>query len=249
VTRLADGTYRDVTPLCYYSTSNPDVAEIDADGHVVFKQRGEVAVIAHYQSLVASVRLTHLVEVPGFRAVEVPTDNVIDRAVFTKLNKMRIPPSEPCTDREFVRRVFLDVTGTLPKPAEVEAFVKDEPPGKHVRLVDSLLTRPEFYDFWTLKFADILRANGRLIQSKGAYVFTRWIRSHLEQNTPMDVFVRELLTADGPATRNPAANYYRISRDPESSVETTAQLFLGVRIQCAKCHTGSPPRSWRAGSI
>ena len=103
-------------------------------------------------------------------------------------------------------------------------------------MIDRLLDRPEFYDFWALKFADILRSNGRLIQPKGAYVFHRWIRAALERDMPMDQFVRTLLTTDGSTFSNPAANYYRISRDPESSVETTAQLFLGVRIQCAKCH-------------
>src|SRR5262249_6553332 len=112
--RYADGTARDVTPVCFYNSSNPEIAEVDADGHVVFKTRGEVAVIAHYQSLVANVRLTHLVEVPGFRAAEVPQDNVIDRAVFAKLNRMRVAPSEVCTDQEFVRRAFLDVIGVLP---------------------------------------------------------------------------------------------------------------------------------------
>jgi hypothetical protein len=232
----ADGTVRDVTPVCYYNSSNPEIAEVDADGHVAFKTRGEVAVIAHYQSLVANVRLTHLVEVPGFKVAEVPTDSVVDKAVFAKLNRMRISPSEGCTDAEFVRRVYLDAVGVLPAPAEVEAFLNDPATDRRAKLVDKLLNRPEFYDFWTLKFADILRANGRLIQNKGTYVFTRWIRSQLEQNTPMDQFVRELLTADGSAFKNPAANYYRISRDPENSVETTAQLFLGVRIQCAKCH-------------
>lgn len=234
--RYADGSTRDVTPLCYYNASNPEVADVDADGHVVFKQRGEVAVIAHYLNLVANVRLTHLVEVPGFRVAEVPTDNVVDRAVFAKLNRMRIAPSEVCTDAEFVRRVYLDACGILPTPAEVERFLAEESTGKRAALVDRLLARPEFLDYWTLKFADVLRANGRLIQPKGTYVFTRWIRTRLEQNTPMDRFVRELLTADGSAYKNPAANYYRICRDPESSVETTAQLFLGVRIQCAKCH-------------
>jgi hypothetical protein len=234
--RYADGTARDVTPVCYYNSSNPEIAEVDADGHVVFKNRGEVAVIAHYQSLVANVRLTRLVEVPGFRAVEVPQDNVIDKAVFAKLNRMRVAPSEVCTDQEFIRRAFLDVIGVLPTPAEVKAFLDDPAPDKRGRLVDRLLDRTEFYDYWTLKFADVLRANGRLIQAKGTYVFTRWIRAQLERNTPMDWFVRELLTADGSAFKNPAANYYRISRDPENSVETTAQLFLGVRIQCAKCH-------------
>ena len=234
--RYADGTVRDVTPLCYYNSSNPEIAEVDADGHVAFKARGEVAVIAHYQSLVANVRLTHLVEVPGFRAAEVPRDNPIDGAVFAKLNRMRVAPSEPCTDAEFVRRAFLDLVGVLPTPAEVEAFANDPSPDRRARLVDRLLDRPEFYDFWTLKLADVLRANGRLIQTKGAYVFTRWIKDRLVRNTPMDRLVRELLTAGGSAFENPPANYYRVSRDPETAVETTAQLFLGVRIQCAKCH-------------
>jgi hypothetical protein len=234
--KYADGSVRDVTPICYYNSSNPEIADVDADGHVAFKTRGEVAIIAHYQSLVANVRLTHLVEVPGFRLAEVPTDNVIDKAVYNKLNRMRVAPSEVCTDHEFVRRVFLDTIGILPTPAETEKFVSDPAADKRARLVESLLNRPEFFDYWTLKFADVLRANGRLIQSKGTYVFTRWIRANLEQNTPMDRFVRDLLTADGSTFKNPPANYYRISRDPENSVETTAQLFLGVRIQCAKCH-------------
>jgi len=236
VVHYADGTARDVTPVCYYNSSNPEIADVDADGHVAFKNRGEVAVIAHYQSLVANVRLTHLVDVPGFHVAEVPQDNVIDRAVFAKLNRMRVSPSEVCTDAEFVRRVYLDAAGVLPSPAEAEAFLNDPAPDRRAKLVDRLLTRPEFYDYWTLKFADILRANGRLIQNKGTYVFTRWIKANLERSTPMDQFVRELLTSEGPASSNPAANYYRISRDPENSVETTAQLFLGVRIQCAKCH-------------
>jgi Protein of unknown function (DUF1553)/Protein of unknown function (DUF1549) len=234
--RYADGSLRDVTPICYYDSSNPEIAEVDAEGYVRFKARGEVAVIAHYLNLVANIRLTHLVEVPGFARSEVPQDNVVDRAVFAKLNRMRIRPSEVCSDREFVRRAYLDVIGVLPRPDEVARFLAE--PGKTRRdnLIDRLLDQPEFYDFWALKFADILRSNGRLIQSKGAYAFHRWIRSSLESDVPMDRFVRELLTAEGSSFKNPAANYYRISRDPESAVETTAQLFLGVRIQCAKCH-------------
>lgn len=236
VVHMADGSSRDITPLCYYNSSNPEIADVDVDGYVTFKTRGEVAVIAHYLDLVANVRLTHLVEVPGFTVAAVPQDNVIDKAVFSKLNRMRISPSEPCTDQEFIRRAYLDTIGVLPKPEEVRAFLDDPSADRRAKVVDRLLVRPEFYDFWTLKFADILRSNGRLIQSKGTYVFNRWIRAQLERNTPMDRFVRELLTADGSAFKNPAANYYRISRDPENSVETTAQLFLGVRIQCAKCH-------------
>ena len=149
---------------------------------------------------------------------------------------MRVSPSDVCTDAEFLRRASLDALGVLPTPDEVHAFLADNAPDKRAKLVDRLLTRPEFADFWTLKFADILRANGRLIETKGTNAFNRWIKASLESNVPLDRFVRELLTADGSTLRNPAANYYRISRDPENSVETTAQLFLGVRIQCAKCH-------------
>jgi hypothetical protein len=234
--RYADGSVRDVTPICYYDSSNPEIAEVDAEGYVRFKSRGEVAVIAHYLNLVANIRLTHLVEVPGFAQSVVPKDNVVDAAVFAKLNRMRIRPSDVCSDREFIRRVYLDVIGVMPGPAEVSRFLAEPVKTRREKVIENLLDRPEFYDFWALKFADILRSNGRLIQSKGAYAFHRWIRSSLENDVPLDRFVRELLTAEGSTFKNPAANYYRISRDPESAVETTAQLFLGVRIQCAKCH-------------
>jgi len=234
--RYSDGVLRDITPICYYDSSNPEIAEVDAEGFVRFKTRGEVAVIAHYLNLVANIRLTHLVEVPGFVQAQVPRDDVVDAAVFAKLNRMRIRPSEVCSDREFIRRVYLDVIGVLPTPDEVARFLELPEESRRDRVIDELLARTEFYDFWSLKFADILRANGRLIQPKGAYVFHRWIRSCLERDVPLDQFVRDLLTAEGSTYKNPAANYFRISRDPESAVETTAQLFLGVRIQCAKCH-------------
>jgi hypothetical protein len=233
---LADGSVRDVTPICYYDSSSPDIAEVDAGAFVRFKGRGEVAVIAHYLNLVANIRLTHLVEVPGFKLAEVPQDNLVDKAVFAKLNRMRIAPSDLCTDAEFIRRVYLDVIGILPTPEEVREFVASKAPDRRGRVIDGLMERPEFYDFWALKFADVLRSNGRLIQPKGAYVYHRWIRSALERDLPLDQFVRALLTQDGSTFSAPAANYFRISRDPESAVETTAQLFLGVRIQCAKCH-------------
>ena len=225
-----------MTPICYYDSSSPEIAEVDTEAFVHFKGRGEVAVIAHYLNLVANIRLMHLVEVPGFKVAHVPQDNLVDRAVFSKLNLMRISPSQPATDQEFIRRVYLDAIGVLPTPREVEEFLSSTAADRRERVIDRLLERPEFYDFWALKFADVLRSNSRLIEPKGAYVFHRWIRAALERNMPIDQFVRKLLTTDGSTFSSPAANYYRISRDPESSVETTAQLFLGVRIQCAKCH-------------
>ena len=234
--RNADNTLRDVTPICYYDSSNPAIAEVDADGYVRFKARGEVAIIAHYLNLVANIRLTHLVDVPGFTRAEVPEDNVIDRAVFRKLNRMRIQPSDICTDREFIRRVYLDVLGVLPTPQEVKEYLAAPAANRRDLAIERLTGRPEFHDFWALKFADVLRSNGRLIQTKGAYVFHRWIRECLERNVPMDRIVRDLITSVGSTYKQPSTNYYRVSRDPESAMETTAQLFLGVRIQCAKCH-------------
>ena len=164
--RDAAGVANDVTPICYYDSSNPEIAEVDAEGYVRFKTRGEVAIIAHYLNLVANVRLTHLVEVPGFVRADVPQGNVVDRTVFAKLNRMRIRPSEHCTDREFIRRVYLDVIGVLPTPADVDRFLARPEKERRDRLVDELLSRDEFHDFWALKFADILRSNGRLIESK-----------------------------------------------------------------------------------
>jgi hypothetical protein len=236
VVEYADGTHQDVTQICWYDSSNPEIAEVAPDGYVSFKQRGEVAVIAHFLDLVANVRLTHLVEVPNFQVAAIPGDNPIDRAVFEKLNRMRVAPSEACTDDEFLRRVYLDTIGVLPRPEETRAFLTDTAADKRSRAIDALLARPEFNDFWALKFADVLRSNSRLIQAKGAQVFHRWIRDSIERRRPLDQFVVDLLTAEGSSFQNPAANYFRISRDPENSTETTAQLFLGVRIQCAKCH-------------
>ena len=232
----ADNSVRDVTPLAYYNSSAPEIADVDVNGYVTFKSAGEAAIIAHYQDLVAIVRLTHLVEVPGFKPIAVPSGNLIDQAVFAKLNRMRIAPSGTSTDEEFLRRVYLDMIGVLPTVEERAAFLADKSSDRRAKVIDSLLVREEFYDFWTLKLADVLRSNARLIQPKGTQVFQRWIHDSLKADKPMDQFVRELLTADGSTFKNPAANYYRISRDPDSSVETTAQLFMGVRIQCAKCH-------------
>ena len=183
---LADGSIRDVTPLRYYDTSSPEIAEVDPDAYVRFKNRGEVALIAHYLNLVANIRLTHLVEVPGFKPARVPRDDVVDNAVFSKLNRMRISPSGPCTDQEFIRRVYLDTIGILPTPQEVQEFVSSGRGDRRDQVIDRLLGRLEFYDFWALRFADILRSNGRLIQPKGAYVFHRWIRAALEREMPRE---------------------------------------------------------------
>jgi hypothetical protein len=162
--------------------------------------------------------------------------NYVDRFVFAKLKQMSIPPSDLCSDAEFLRRAYLDVCGLLPTREVVERFLADKDPSKRAKLVDQLLERPEFADFWALKWADVFRSNRKTIQLKGAASFQQWLRENVRNNVPFDAMVREMLTANGSTYGNPPANYYRIAKDPQSLAETTAQLFFGVRMQCAKCH-------------
>jgi hypothetical protein len=149
---------------------------------------------------------------------------------------LSIQPSDLCTDQEFIRRAYMDLCGILPTPDEVRTFLKDSAKDRRARLIDALLERPEYADFWTLKWSDILRSSRKNIQVKGTHVFQKWMHTHIEKNTPLDSWVRELLTANGSTFGNPPANFYRIARDPTNLAETTAQLFFGIRMQCAKCH-------------
>ena len=233
---FADGTTRDVTRLTNFSSSDTGIADVSANGLVEFKRVGEVAILCRYLETMVSVRLTYLEPREGFAWPKIPELNFVDRDVFAKLRQMSILPSAPCSDAEFIRRAYLDAIGRLPTPAEVTTFLTDTSPKKRDRLIESLVENPLFADFWALKWADVLRSNRRTIHTKGSYGFQQWLRGHWQRNTPVDEVVRELLTASGNTYENPPANYYRIAKDPTALAETTAQLFLGVRMQCAKCH-------------
>jgi hypothetical protein len=233
---FSDGKVRDVTRLTVFTSSDNAVAEVNANGFVEFKQAGEVAILCRYLMQLQTVRLTYLEPRNGLVWPNPPENNYVDKHVFAKLKLLSLPPSDVCTDQEFVRRAYLDVCGVLPTPAEVQQFLGNPDPNKRAGLVDKLLERPEYSDFWTLKWSDVLRSSRKAIQLKGAFVFQQWLRGHLARNTPFDEVVRELLTASGSTFANPPANYYRIARDPQNLAETTAQLFFGIRMQCAKCH-------------
>lgn len=232
----ADGSICDVTRLTVFTSSDNQVADVNANGLVEFYQSGEVAINCRYLLIMEPVRLTYLEPRDQFTWSNPPENNYVDKHVFAKLKMLSILPSDLCTDQEFVRRIYLDVCGILPKPEEVKTFLDDKSPNKRAALIDQLLDRPEFADFWTMKWSDVLRSNRKQIQMKGIYVFQQWLRHHMARNTPFDQIVREIVTANGSTFANPAANFYRISRDPESLAETTAQLFFGIRMQCAKCH-------------
>jgi hypothetical protein len=167
----------------------------------------------------------------------VPPNNFIDTKVFAELRRLGIPPSPLSDDSEFLRRVTLDVIGTLPTPEEVRAFLREPPSArKRQKAIDRLLRRPEFTDFWTLKLADMLLIDSKRLGDEPARAYHDWLREQVAQNTPLDQVVKTLLTAEGDVARNGPANFYRTASDPRDMAEFVSRTFLGVRVQCARCH-------------
>ncbi len=236
IAKFSDGSSRDVTRLTVFTSSDPAIANVDTKGFVEFAQSGEVAILCRYLEELLPVRLTYLEPKLGFKWSNPPESNYVDKHTFAKLKMLNIQPSDLCTDQEFVRRAYLDVCGILPTPVEVTKFLSSKDANKRAKLVDELLDRPEYADFWTLKWSDVFRSSRKTIQIKGTHVFQKWLHSHIDKNTGFDQVVYEVITAGGSTYSNPAANYYRVSRDPTTLAETTAQLFFGIRMQCAKCH-------------
>lgn len=246
-----DGSRRDVTHLARFNTSDERVAIVTPDGLVQKRGRGEAIVTAEYGNQFAAARIVFLEPVPGFVWSNPPEQNEIDRHVFAKLKLLSIETSGLCSDAEFVRRVYLDLIGRLPTVAEARAFLADNTVEKRPRLIDALLERPEFADWWALKWADRLGCNRRFAGKLGALKYQLWIRHAMAVNLPEDQFVREILTAGGPNYSSPAATFWRRLRvgaivpeiDPQMAAEEVSQLFLGVRIQCARCHN-HPAERW-----
>ena len=233
---FSDGSMRDITPLTVFSSSNEQVASVNESGLVSKGGRGETAVLARFLDKMATSQITFLEDVPGFAWNNPAEHNFVDNLVFEKLKQLQILPSDLCSDEEFLRRAYLDVTGRLPTIEETNAYLANSAPDKRNQLIDQLVESDDFADFWTLKWSDILRSNSKKITAVGTQKFRRWVYDSIRTDKPFDQFARELLTASGSVFENPAANYWRASRDPNDAVETTAQLFLGIRIQCAKCH-------------
>ncbi len=234
--RFSNGTQRDVTPLTVFSSSDETVANVSEEGLVRKTGRGEAAILARYLDKMDTVNITFLEDVPGFRWSDPGEVNFIDRLVNGKLRQLQVLPSGLCSDDEFVRRAFLDAAGRLPTSAETREFQNEVEWDKRSRLIDRLLESPDHASFWTLHWADVLRTNTGKLTSGGVAKFHRWIYEGILADVPMNEFARDLLTATGSVFENPAANFWRSSRDPQDAAETTAQLFLGIRIQCAKCH-------------
>src|SRR5438552_3700155 len=233
--QFAGGLMRNVTPLAVYEPVN-SVAKVSHDGLVRGQSAGEVTVLVRYLHCQEAVRLAFVPTRPGFTRKAPATKNYIDEQVFKKLRTLRINPSPTCSDEMFARRAYLDLLGILPTVEEARNFLADRKRDKRERLVEALLDRPEFADFWALKWADLLRVEAHSLDQKGVQSFHAWIRQSIATNKPLDQFVRELITARGSTYRSPAANYYRPNRDPLTRARSAAQLFVGTRLQCAECH-------------
>lgn len=238
-----DGSRREVTHLTRFGVNDDTIAAVGADGRVEKCKAGEAAVTAEYLGQMATARLIFRNAKPGFVWHAPPEQNYIDRHVFAKLRLLRLQPSPLCSDSEFLRRVFLDVIGKLPTPDEVRRFLGDKDPHKRQRVVEELLGRPEFADWWALKWADRLGCNQRFVGKIGAHLYHEWIRQAMLANMPDDELARTIVTGRGGNYSHPPAGFYRRLRDPQARAEEVAQLFMGVRMGCARCHN-HPGERW-----
>jgi len=235
IATFSDGTKRDVTDLACYETAD-SVVDVDSSGMVQRQSSGETTVLVRFLNRQAPVQLAFIPARPNFRWSDLPIANYIDQHTYEKLKSLRMNPSELADDSMFVRRAYLDALGILPTMDEAKSFVADSAPNKRQRLIDQLLQRPEFADHWALKWSDLLKNEEKTLDVNGVKAFYDWIRESMAAGKPIDQFVRELVTARGSTYKSPPANYYRANRDPLTRAETTARLFLGTRLQCAKCH-------------
>jgi hypothetical protein len=237
IATTSDGRRQDITALAQYQSNNEGLASVDAAGLVLAGETpGQVAVMATYMGCVDVFQAI----VPRPESIEpYPTlveNNFIDGLVYRRLRQLNIAPSGQATDAEFLRRAYLDLIGTLPTSAEARRFLADERPDRRAKLVDELLGRDEFADYWALQWADLLRVDRQALGHKPAYDYYRWIRESLAANKPLDQFVREILTAEGPLAESPQGYLFRVAAKPGEAASAVSQVFLGVRIECAQCH-------------
>lgn len=235
--KYSDGTDRDVTSLAYFSSNNDNSAPIDQNGVVTAAARGEAFIMARFGTHTVG---THFIVLPkglDFTWKELPENNYIDELMHNKFRKLRIEPSQLCTDEQFLRRVSLDIAGVLPAPEDYARFLADPDPKKREKLIDELLNRKEFVEIWVMKWAELLQIRTtQQITYKPMLRYFTWLQDRIANNMPMDQMVRELLGASGGTFENAATNYYQMETNPLKVSENVAQVFLGMRIQCTQCH-------------
>jgi hypothetical protein len=243
---FSDGSTRDVTDLAEFASNEKELARVDEQGVVhVGDVTGEAAVVARYMGLVDVSRVTIPAdkELPESLYTALPVNNFIDQLVYDRLRKLAIAPSGGCSDAEFLRRASLDAAGALPTPEEAKTFLADPDPDKRNKLIDRLLQSPTYADHWANKWGDLLRPNPFRVGVKSVYMLDQWLRQSFRQNKPMDQFVREILVAQGSTHSYGPTVIFRDRREPIDIAPFVSQVFLGVRLECAKCHH-HPNEKW-----
>jgi hypothetical protein len=233
---FADGSQQDVTDLSVFTSANDELASVTRSGFVEFHETAEVAILVRFLDRIETVRLTWIRHDPSFRFPKTPENNFVDKHVFEKQKTLQLVPAKLVNDAVFLRRVHLDLIGALPTPQQAVEFLDSKDAQKREKLVDRLLERDEYAEFWAMKWADVMRGNRETISERGVHNFHRYLKTVLREDRPFDQVARHILTSLGNTIHEPAANFYRVSRTPNEAAESFSQLFLGVRIQCAKCH-------------
>jgi hypothetical protein len=242
----SDGAVRDVTALAAFSANDKDIARVTENGVVgIGKVSGQAVIVARFMGLVAPSQITVPADrlLPESQYAGLPVRNFIDELAYAQFKKLGLFPSANCTDAEFIRRASLDAIGVLPTPEEAAAFIEDKAPDKRARLIDRLLASPRYGDYWANKFADLVRPNPDRAGVKSVYTLDQWLRESFRENKPYDQFVREIILAEGNTHQYGPTVIYRDRREPEDLTTMFSQLFLGVRLDCAKCHH-HPNEKW-----
>lgn len=234
----SDGTTRDVTTLSAFSSNNDNSATITKDGKITASNRGEAFIMARFDTHTVGSHFVVLPKGLDFEWPNIPEYNYVDTLIHNKLKKLRVIPSEVCSDAEFLRRASLDICGVMPTIEEFNTFVADKDPKKREKLVDQLLNRKEFVEMWVMKWSELLqiRTVNNRISYKSALLYYNWLQERIASNVPLDKMVQELLGSTGGTFANAATNYYENERDTLKVAENVAQVFMGMRIQCAQCH-------------
>lgn len=235
---FADGTVRDVTREAFIESGDIEIIEANTSGVLTTLRRGEAPVLVRYEGAYAATTIICMGDRTGFAWQEPPHYNYIDGLVYKKLQQVKIIPSDLCTDDEFLRRAYIDLTGLPPTSAQVRAFLADARDSKTKReaLIDTLVGNKDYVEHWTNKWADLLQVNRKFLGEEGSIALRNWIKESVATNKPYDKFAAEVITASGSNLENPPASYYKVIRDPETLMENTTHLFLAVRFNCNKCH-------------
>lgn len=234
----SDGSVRDVSLEAFVESGNTEVAESNKAGLITMIRRGEAPVLARFEGSYAATTITVMGDRSGFEWQQPPANNYVDELVYQKLKRVKTLPSDLCTDAEFIRRVWIDLTGIPPTSEDVRAFLADsrDTQVKRDELVDRLVGSGDYVEYWANKWGDLLQVNRKFLGETGAAALRGWIKQAVASNMPYDEFVRTVLTASGSTIENPPAAYYKVLRAPEETMENTTQLFLAVRFNCNKCH-------------